>query len=118
MNNKEFDLEKFVDMFDTAMDSNNPTVQKCFNNLLMVVALAHAEDKEKHIGPLRKLVDEIKDLQNRMSYIEHSLVEHSTSKKYYERGGTNTVPIWTTTTTDGNGYVPPYSGATSTYTLH
>jgi hypothetical protein len=39
---EEIDLEKFVDMFDTAMNSDNPAVKRCFNNLLMVVALAHA----------------------------------------------------------------------------
>lgn len=116
MNNKEFDLEQFVDMFDTAMNSDNPTVQKCFNNLLMVVALAHAEDKEKHIGPLRKLVEDVKDLQKRMSYIEHLTAEKS-AIKHHDMKNISTYPMWTTTTTAGHGYVPPYSGANSTYTF-
>ena len=60
-------------MFDTAMNSDNPTVKKCFNNLLMVVALAHAEDKEKHIGPLRKLVDDLAYVSRRLEEIERTI---------------------------------------------
>lgn len=70
---ENFDLEQFVDMFDTAMNSDNPTVKKCFNNLLMVVALAHAEDKEKHIGPLRKLVDDLAYVSRRLEEIERTI---------------------------------------------
>lgn len=70
---ENFDLEQFVDMFDTAMNSDNPTVNKCFNNLLMVVALAHAEDKEKHIGPLRKLVDDLAYVSRRLEEIERTI---------------------------------------------
>ena len=70
---ENFDLEQFVDMFDTAMNSDNPTVKKCFNNLLMVVALAHAEDKEKHIGPLRKIVDDLAYVSRRLEEIERTI---------------------------------------------
>lgn len=106
MNNKEFDLEQFVDMFDTAMNSDNPTVQKCFNNLLMVVALAHAEDKDVHYGPLRKLVDDVNDLKRRLTIMESSVMS---SKNTPYTGGINN-PIWVSTTTTGSGYVPPNSG--------
>ena len=70
---ENFDLEQFVDMFDTAMNSDNPTVKKCFNNLLMVVALAHAEVKERHIGPLRKLVDDLAYVSRRLEEIERTI---------------------------------------------
>jgi len=69
-NKEELDLEQFVDMFDTAMNSDNPAVQRCFNNLLMVVALAHAEDKERQIGPFRTLTTHIKQLTNRIDDLE------------------------------------------------
>ena len=117
MNNKDFDLEQFVDMFDTAMNSDNPTVQKCFKNLLMVVALAHAEDKEKHIGPLRKLVNDVDRLNDRITSLEFVL---QSMKNMNEGSGplgspytTTPYNIWTTVGINGNGYVPPYSGATS-----
>lgn len=108
MTKPNFELDQFVDMFDTAMNSDNPTVQRCFNNLMMVVALAHAEDKEKHIGPLRKLVSDVNKLQDRMNIIE-SMIEvssHPNNSKY---------PPWNTwsTTTTGNGYVSPLFGAYS-----
>jgi len=114
MSNKEFDLEQFVDMFDTAMNSDNPTVQRCFNNLLMVVALAHAEDKEKHIGPLRKLVTDVRELQDRLTIIESAI--KASSKQYNPIDSACRDPqwnTWTTTITAGNGYVAPSSGAYS-----
>jgi|688.fasta_scaffold30275_16 hypothetical protein len=116
---EEIDLEKFVDMFDTAMNSDNPAVKRCFNNLLMVVALAHAEDKEKQLGPLRKLVNDVTELNSRMATIEKAMV-HTNSYVYNDMGiDYNTPPIWTTTGTNyGSGYVPPFSGATSTFKLN
>ena len=74
MNNEDFDLEKFVDMFDTAMNSDNPTVQKCFNNLLMVISLAHAHEEIKpHPGPLRKLITDVSSLTTKVESLEHTI---------------------------------------------
>lgn len=113
---EELDLEKFVELFDTAMNSDNPAVQKCFNNLMLVVALVHAEDKEKHDGPLKSLVNEFRDMQKRLSYIEHTLNKQTKVHEYNDYVNINTHPYWSNTT-NGHGYVPPFSGATSTYTL-
>jgi len=68
------DLEQFVDMFDTAMNSTNPTVKKCFNNLLIVVALAHAEDDAPVYGPLRSLLNTVHDLSTRIVNIENRMM--------------------------------------------
>jgi hypothetical protein len=103
---EEIDLERFVELFDTAMNSENPAVQKCFNNLMLVVALVHAEDKTPSIGPLRKLVTEVRELQQRVYRIESET--HAKRNPYIHDH------TWTTT---GHGYVPPFSGASSTYTF-
>ena len=93
MNDKEFDIEKFIDLFDTAMTSDNPTVRRAFKNLLIVAALIDSETPPKASGPLRGLYNQIDDLRNRISKIEIS--------KYQQ----NTVygPV---TTTGGNGAYP------------
>lgn len=117
MTNENIDLNKFVDLFDTVMNSDNPTVQKCFKNLLLVVSIAHAEDVcNKTDGPLRGLVRRVDELERSLRNFEYL---HN--KMYYTDTNTNTntnpyinpyqqIPSWTTTT---NGYVPPNGGAYS-----
>ena len=39
----DFDLERFVDMFDTAMTSNDPRVVETLRKLMMIVALTRPE---------------------------------------------------------------------------
>jgi hypothetical protein len=54
-----------------------------------------------------------------MATIEKAMV-HKNSYVYNDMGiDYNTPPIWTTTGANyGSGYVPPFSGATSTFKLH
>ncbi len=65
----DFDLETFVDLFDTALTSDNPTVKRAFKNLLMVSAIASAEENPQGLrqGPLRRLVEDMKHLNQRLS---------------------------------------------------
>jgi hypothetical protein len=69
----DFDLERFVDLFDTAMNSDNPAVQRALKNLLMIAALVDSETKpEQRVnGPLRRLVDDIKNLNRRLNDMEY-----------------------------------------------
>ena len=71
--NEELDLEKFVELFDAAMSSDNPTVKKCFNNLLMVVAFAHSGDEKVKNGPLTKLVTDVNALKGQYEAISAEL---------------------------------------------
>ena len=64
--NDNFDLETFVDLFDTAMMSDNPTVRKAFKNLMIVATLVNSDNSSK-IGPLREMVKTIDDLQQRVT---------------------------------------------------
>lgn len=132
----DFDLETFVDLFDTALSSDNPAVQRAFKNLLMIAAIVGAEDSEAGMrqGPLRRVLEDQKNILSRLSRIEN--------EKHYTQGPVphtpggfphTAVPLgpyfpptpitttWPSTTTDtGFGAVPPPNTmwiATNTTTL-
>jgi hypothetical protein len=98
----DFDLETFVDLFDTAMTSDNPAVQKAFKNLLMITAIVHAK-QEGIQGPLRRLVDDIRNLNRRLTDLEN--------KNIYPGGGITPVPMPTYPTV-GPTWVSPNTGNT------
>jgi hypothetical protein len=90
----DFDLEEFARMFDAALASDNPSVKKALRNFMMVAAIVHAEDGNKHIaGPLETLIkkvnhleDKIRDLQTERKYREYK-------ENYYKDYCRD--PIWT-----------------------
>ena len=66
----DFDLERFVNLFDEAMTSRDPRVVETLRNLLMIVALTRPETYEEHgrrSGPLRRLFEDMQDLSRRVS---------------------------------------------------
>lgn len=123
---EDFDLEKFVDLFDTAMSSDNPTVKKAFKNLMLVAALVEAENENK-TGPLRSLVTEVRNLQHRMTIIEMSKpamgqtgpvgVPYTAPTWITSTPATSMPPSYITTTTNaGNcGNISGALGASPTY---
>ena len=69
----DFDLERFVDMFDTAMTSDDPRVVETLRSLMMIVTLTRPEAGTQHgrkYGPLRRLFDDFYDLNRRVSRME------------------------------------------------
>lgn len=72
----DFDLETFVDLFDTAMTSDNPAVRKAFKNLLMISAIVNSERPASGLrtGPLRRVIDDIQNLNRRIGQIESTRV--------------------------------------------
>lgn len=93
---EDFDLERFVNLFDTAMSSDNPTVRKAFKNLMMVSALVESENQDPKIGPLRGLLKSVENLQQRVSSLE---VNNNMSKAYGPTMTTSTpytplAPTW------------------------
>jgi hypothetical protein len=114
----DFDLEKFVDLFDTAMSSDNPVVKRALRNLLMIAAMVDAESPSVSAGPLRRLVEDIKNLNNRISTMESKQSWPPPAWPYNNPGtGTPSVPAgpypytgpfpYTTTTTTTPGQFPP-----------
>jgi len=71
-NQSDFDLETFVDLFDTALSSNNPAVQKALKNLLLITTMVQSElsPEERMKGPLRQVIDDIQNLNRRLGKLE------------------------------------------------
>jgi hypothetical protein len=75
----DFDLERFIDMFDEAMTSKDPRVVRALRDLMMMVTLTRPESHggglaDRQRGPLRRLYEDIYHLNNRLGRIEE---EHS-----------------------------------------
>jgi hypothetical protein len=69
----DFDLERFVDMFDEAMTSQDPRVMDSLRSLMMMVLLTRPEIKTEHSrnnGPLRRLFEDMNHLNRRMHDME------------------------------------------------
>jgi hypothetical protein len=69
----DFDLERFIDMFDEAMTSSDPRVIETLRSLMMIVTLTRPESYNAHgrsQGPLRRLFDDMHNLNRRVSRME------------------------------------------------
>jgi len=67
----DFDLEAFIDLFDEALTSDDPSVQKTLQHLMVIAALArnHARHDSRN-GPLRRLFDDQKNIIRRLERLE------------------------------------------------
>ena len=74
----DFDLERFVDMFDEALTSQDPRVMDALRSLMMIVTLTCPESKTEHSrrdGPLRRLFEDMNNLNRRMHSMEEKFSE-------------------------------------------
>ena len=75
----DFDLDRFINRFDEALTSEDPRVIDALRGLLMIVALTRPEAKSaidnQHRGPLRKLVDDVTNLNRRLGAVENRVLE-------------------------------------------
>lgn len=72
----DFDLERFIDMFDTAMTSSDPRVIETLRKLLMIVALTRPETRPEHdrrYGPLRRMFEDLRDLNQHMGRLDDEI---------------------------------------------
>jgi len=72
----DFDLERFINMFDEAMTSKDPRVVETLRNLLMIVALTRPEtynSNERRSGPLRRLFEDMNDLNRSVSRMQEEI---------------------------------------------
>ena len=72
----DFDLDRFIDMFDEAMTSKDPRVIETLRSLMMIVTLTRPEATTKHdrlTGPLRRLYDDLYHLNRRMGQMDEEL---------------------------------------------
>ena len=71
----DFDLERFVDMFDEALISQDPRVINALRSLMMMVTLTRPESRDsglhdRNSGPLRRLYEDVNHLNRRMHDME------------------------------------------------
>ncbi len=82
----DFDLERFVDMFDEALISRDPRVIDALRGLMMMVTLTRPESRDsglhdRNSGPLRRLYEDVNHLNRRMHDIEAALRQMNNSYK-------------------------------------
>jgi hypothetical protein len=82
---EQFDITEFARMFDAALASDNPSVQKALRNFMMVAAIVHAqEDDERQMGPLETLVKKVSDLERIVRDLQNTLTWKDHKDKYYQ----------------------------------
>jgi len=81
-NQADFDLNRFINLFDEAMTSKDPRVVETLRNLLMIVTLTRPETYEEHTrgaGPLRTLYEDMYDLNKAVSRMQVE-IQHLSNK--------------------------------------
>lgn len=76
----DYDLERFVEMFDLALTSDDPRVKNALRQLMMMVILTDTSDHEakqrvKH-GPLRRMNEEIRDIYRSLSSLRDEFEQY------------------------------------------
>jgi hypothetical protein len=86
----DYDLERFIEMFDEAMVSNDPRVKNALRQLMMMVILTDTGDHEgqrraSH-GPLRRMYEDVhvvnrklSDIESQISNLKYGLAQNQTS---------------------------------------
>lgn len=73
----DFDMERFVDLFDEAMTSSDPRVIETLRKLMMIVALTRPEDRshsiDRRTGPLRQMYEDVRSCHRRISDLEETV---------------------------------------------
>ena len=86
----DFDLERFIDMFDEALTSRDERVVNALRSLMMMVVLTKPESRDETAekGPLRQLFDDMHHLNRRMQRMEEDMshvsryLQRSTESSY------------------------------------
>jgi hypothetical protein len=72
----DFDLERFINMFDEALTSRDPRVIDALRGLMMTVTLTRSETSDvmgdRRRGPLRRLLEDVNDLHRRVIRLEEN----------------------------------------------
>ena len=84
----DFDLDRFVDLFDEALTSTDPRVVETLRKLMMIVTLTRPESSERwgnHRGPLRRMMEDINHLHRRIETLEQRVMsDRGSTDEYYK----------------------------------
>ena len=89
----DFDLERFIEMFDEALTSDDERVVNALRSLMMMVILTKSESGSgQKIGPLRQLFDDmhninrrLNDTEERVRSIDGQLRNRGYAKDYFDQ---------------------------------
>lgn len=77
MDQSDFDLERFIGMFDEALTSKDPRVIDALRSLMMMVILTKPETNgpavDRQQGPLRRLYTDVNNLARRLNSLEEEV---------------------------------------------
>jgi hypothetical protein len=96
----DFDLERFIDMFDEALTSNDERVINALRSLMMMVILTKSEVRneghDRNNGPLRQLFDDLHNLNRRMHSMEDTVrqLEYQHRREFEEQQKARDVYRW------------------------
>ena len=84
----DFDLERFIEMFDEALTSDDERVVNALRSLMMMVILTKPETRDVHgdVGPLRQLYDDLHNLNRRLHDTEERV--RSIEREFSSRANT------------------------------
>lgn len=71
----DFDLERFIEMFDGALTSTDERVINALRSLMMMVILTKPEGNKNSIGPLQQLFNDVHNLNKRLGQVEYNYKE-------------------------------------------
>jgi hypothetical protein len=84
----DFDLERFIDMFDEALTSQDERVVNALRSLMMMVILTKPEARnpmsDRNAGPLRQMFDDMNNLNRRMHRMEDEIRALTNRNSYRE----------------------------------
>jgi hypothetical protein len=68
----DLDLDTFIELFDEAISSDDPRVQRALQDLLVISALIRTKSDHDQVtkGPLRRLFDDVHNINRRLINIE------------------------------------------------
>lgn len=74
----DFDLERFIEMFDEAINSKDERVVNALRSLMMIVTLTRSESRDsglhdRNAGPLRRVFEDMNHLNRRLHDIEDTI---------------------------------------------
>jgi len=82
----DFDLERFIDMFDEALTSQDERVVNALRSLMMMVILTKPETRaNERLGPLRQIYDDLNHLNRRMHRMEDEIRALNDRNAYKEK---------------------------------
>lgn len=82
----DFDLDRFVDMFDEAITSQDPRVMDALRGLMMIVTLTRPESRnsglhDRNAGPLRRLYEDMNHLHKKVERMQEQFRQAERSQR-------------------------------------